>query len=122
LTTGNVCAVFLLWTNDWRYEAIALPGHSLDEPWSLGVVLQSLTQLSDGAPDTVVGVEENVFAPNAGDDFVASDSLAPVFDQHNQDLQRDTFQLDQTTAAAQPPDAYVKLEVVAEPDRFLRSN
>jgi hypothetical protein len=53
--------------------------------------------------------------------LVATDDLAPVLQEQNKDFQRDTFQLEDVTAAAQPSGTKIKREVFAEPDRLLHS-
>jgi hypothetical protein len=80
-----------------------------------------LADFADCAPDAVIRVEENIIAPDPGHDFVATDDLAPVLQEQNKDFQRDTFQLEDVTAAAQPSGTKIKREVFAEPDRLLHS-
>jgi hypothetical protein len=50
-----------------------------------------MAYLADGAPDAVIGVEENTLSPNPLDDFVAAHDLAVMLEQQNQDLQGDTL-------------------------------
>jgi hypothetical protein len=59
----------------------------LYESRALGVILQRLPKLPDRAPDAVVGIEENTFAPNPRDDFVAGDSLVLVLNEQDKYLQ-----------------------------------
>ena len=86
--------------SDRRDEAIPLSGDCLYESWALGVILQRLTKLPDRAPDAVVGIEENTFAPNPRDDFVPGDNPVLVLNQQDKYLQRDALQLQDMTAAA----------------------
>jgi hypothetical protein len=86
-----------------------------------GVVLQRLPKLPDGAPDAVVGIQVNTLAPNPGDDSGPGDNLVLVLNKQDKYLQRDTFQLQDVTAAAQPPETEVKLITIAEPDRLVFS-
>jgi hypothetical protein len=71
----------------------------LYESWIVGVILQRLTKFPDRAPDAVVGIEENTFAPNPRDDFVTGDNLVPVLKKQDKYLQWDALQLQDTTAA-----------------------
>jgi hypothetical protein len=122
LDHGSVGVVLFFWTDDWRYEAVSLARHRLNEPRHVGVILQDLPELADCAPDAVVGVEEDTLAPDLSDNFVSSDDLTLVLEQQYQDLQRDTFQFQPMTVAAQAVGSDVKLKVFAEPDRFLHSD
>ena len=45
-----------------------------------------------------------------------------MLNEQDKDLQRDALQLQDMTAAAQPPGAEVKLIIFAEPDRLLLSD
>ena len=105
-----------------RDKSIPLPGHRLNESRALGVILQRLAQFPDRAPDAVVRVEENTFAPNPRDDFVPGDNLVPALNEQDKHLQRDALQLHHMLAAAQPPWAEVKLITFAEPDRLRLSD
>ena len=85
--------MFFLGRNNRRNESIPSSGHGLDKPRGFGVVLKSLAKFADCASDAVIRVEENIIAPNPGHDFLATDDLAPVLQEQNEDFQRDTFQL-----------------------------
>ena len=106
-------------SNDQRDEAIPLSGHCFYESRALGVILQRLPKLADRAPDTVVGIQENTLSPNPGNDFVPGDNLVLVLNEQDKYLQGDTLQLQDVTAAAQPPGTEVKLITIAEPDRLV---
>src|SRR5262249_32628581 len=105
--------------NDRCNKAIPLAGNCLDKLRLFGIVLQDLANLADGAPDAVIGVEENSVTPNFSDNLLAGNNLAPVLKQKNQDLQRNTFQFEHMTVTAQPTGMDVKLELLAEPDWLL---
>ena len=92
------------------------------ESRALGVILQRLPKLPDRAPDAVVGIEENTFAPNPRDDFIPGDNLVLVLNEQDKYLQGDTLQLQDVPAAAQPPETEVKLITIAEPDRLVFSD
>jgi hypothetical protein len=91
----------------------------LYQAWALGVIFQCLTELPDRASNAVVGVEENIFAPNPRDDFIPGDNLAPVLNEQDKYLQGNALQLYDAGAATQFPEMKVKLITFAEPDRFL---
>src|SRR6267154_4763165 len=60
---------------DHSDEAVPPAGDGLDETWLLRVVLQYLANFADSSVDAVVGVEENVFAPDSFDNLVAGHKL-----------------------------------------------
>src|SRR5450631_2612001 len=100
-------------------KTIPLPGHCLNETWATGVIFQRLTKLPDRAPDAVVGIEENTFAPDPRDDFVAGNDLVFVLNEQSEDLQGYALEPDDMPSAAQTPRTNVELVIFAEPDRLF---
>src|SRR6266851_3234405 len=116
----DICAVFFHRAAYERCDKpISVSCYCLYKARLFGVIFQDQTNLADGSPDAVVGIKKCALAPNPGDDFIASDDLAWAFDQQSQDFERDSFHLQHMTAPTQPAGKDIKLEIFAEPDRFL---
>src|SRR6266851_1938915 len=98
-------------------EAVSPAGDGLYESRLLGVVLEYLANLADSGVDAVVGVEEDVLAPNPFDDLVAGHELPSGLNQEDQQLRRNPLQLQNPAGAAQFVGAQVKVEILAESDR-----
>ena len=64
-----------------RNKAIALPGNRLHETRLFRIIPEDLADFSDGSVNPVLGVEEDILAPDFFDDLVAADQLAIAFDQ-----------------------------------------
>ena len=103
---------------DHGNEAVSPSGDGLHESRSLGVVLQYLANLADGGVDAVVGVEEDVLAPNPFYDLVTGHELPSSFNQEEQQLHGNSFQLERPAGAAQFVGAHVQVEILAELDRI----
>jgi hypothetical protein len=58
-----------------RDEPVSPPRNRLHESRLLRIVLQHLPNLADGGIDAVIGIEENILAPDLLDDPVAGDQL-----------------------------------------------
>jgi hypothetical protein len=83
--TGN-CAFRRGWgrRTDLLYgsdKPVSPTGQRLDETRLLRVILEYLANLADGGIDAVVGVEEDIFAPDLFDNLVPADELPALRDQ-----------------------------------------
>jgi hypothetical protein len=88
----------------------------------LGIVLQYLADFADGAVDAVVSIEKDVLAPDPLGNFLAGNELTLPLDQNEQDLQRKTLELQHATSVSELKGSRIDLEVVSEPNRFLRTS
>src|SRR5580700_8724596 len=70
-------------------ETVSLSGDGLDESRLLPVVFQCVANLPDGRVDAVVGIEEDVLAPELLDDLFAGHKQAPALDQKQEQFHRD---------------------------------
>ena len=95
---------------DWDLEAVPLARHCLDVMRFLWVFAESAANLSDRSVDAVIGVEVNVFAPEAFDDLLAADQSAVLADQEDQEVHRDAFEAHRFPAASQFVSTYVQDE------------
>src|SRR5215469_14607602 len=59
-------------------EPISLPRNCLNEAWPFRIVAQRQSDLADGSIDAVLGINENVLAPELFDDFLPGDET-PIF-------------------------------------------
>jgi hypothetical protein len=82
-------------------ESVSSAGHRLYEDWILRIVFQDLANLSDCGIDAVVGVKEDVLAPDPGENIVSTDQLPLSLDQQEQDLHGDSFQLQSPAGATE---------------------
>src|SRR5207302_6174240 len=92
----------------------------LDEPRRVGIILQSLPNLADRRVDAVIGIEENIFAPDPAHYLVTLNNLPCPFDQQQKHGGRNTFKLEDTTASAQLVAAGVELDSLAQINPLLR--
>jgi len=69
-----------------------------------------LLDFSDGGVDAMLGVDENILAPDSRDDLVAGDELALALHQEREDLHGDFLQLEDTNSPAQLVTAAVEFE------------
>ncbi|HXJ14731.1 MAG TPA: hypothetical protein VNH19_20835 [Candidatus Limnocylindrales bacterium] len=67
--------------------------------------------LSDGGVDAVVSVDEDIFAPDGEEDFLAGDEPVAVFSEQEKELQGNTFEFDQVTSPAELEGALVEFEI-----------
>ena len=95
-------------------EAIPLAGDGLYETRLFGIVLQNLPDLTNRSINAVIGVEEDILAPDSRDDVLPANDLSLVLDQDRQNLCRNALQFEQTTGAAQGVCGEVELEVLAK--------
>ena len=117
-------------TEDRRHEAIPSAGNGLNETGLLGIVLEDLADLADGAVDAVVHVEEGALAPDPLGDLLPADQLARPLGQEQENLQRDPLELERPARAPELVSRAVQLQLLAEangsggrlPDRTTRGS
>ena len=91
-------------------EAIAFAGHGLDEAGMVGIVFQSLANFADGGIDAVLGVDEDFFAPEAVDDFLAGNDVAVFFREQEEQFHGDAFEFQDAAVAPQLEAGAVELK------------
>ena len=64
----------------------------MDEAWLVRVVFQGLADFADGGVDAVFGVDEDIFAPQTADDFLAGDDATLVLQKKDQQLHGDALE------------------------------
>ena len=78
-----MCLVLTFWGlrfADRRDKAIALPADGLKKSRLFGVILKNLADFANGGIDCVVGIEEDVLAPQLFHNFVPADQLSTPLD------------------------------------------
>jgi hypothetical protein len=65
----------------------------LDKARLLCIIPQGLADLTDGAINAVVGIQENTLSPDALHDLLPRDQFPPALNQEKQKLHRDGVQL-----------------------------
>ena len=93
-----------------RNKAIALPGNRLHETRLFRIIAENLTDFSDGSVNAVLGIEEDILAPDLFDDLVAADQPAVALREESEELHGDFFKLENTVGSAQLITAAVKFE------------
>ena len=90
------------WTNRRGIgnEAVSLAGDSLDEARLFGIIAQDLADLADGGVDSVFGIDEDVLAPEAIDDFLAGGDAALFLNEKEEEFHRDALQFQHAAMAA----------------------
>src|SRR5207253_11207870 len=84
-----------------RDKTVALSHHGFDEFGLIGVIPYSVPDLADGSIYAMLGVNENVIAPQLFNDLVTADYLVLSANQKNQELHGYLFELENTTVSAQ---------------------
>src|SRR6267142_882506 len=79
---------------NWSNQPITLTYYCLHESRSIGIVLKCRSDLADGIVDSLIGIDENVFAPELFNDFFPSNQLTPPLEQQDQQLKRLLLQSD----------------------------
>src|ERR1700731_4190148 len=64
-----------------RDESIAPGRHGNHESWRLGIVAQSLPDLSDRSVDAVLAIDKDALAPDALEDLLARNQLSAALNQ-----------------------------------------
>jgi hypothetical protein len=92
-------------------EAIPFAEDGLDISRVGGIFSQRVANFSDGGVNAVIGVEVDVFPPQAHDDFFATDQSSIFPDQENQQIHGDAFQMYRFSATSQLISAYIQNEL-----------
>jgi hypothetical protein len=92
-------------------EAIAFAGDGLDEAGLLGIIAQGLANLANCGIDSVFGVDEDLFAPEALDDLLAGGDAAFFFGEQDQQFHRDALDFLDATVAPQFEAGGIELKV-----------
>jgi hypothetical protein len=92
-------------------ETVAFPGNGLHEARLFGIVAERLPDFADSGVDTVLGVEEDILAPDFFDDLVAADQLAIALHQKGEQVHGNLFELQDTITTSQLVAAAIQLEV-----------
>src|SRR5271170_6896931 len=74
------------------YKAITLTRDGLDKARTLRVILERLPGFPDRGIDAVFGVDEDLFAPETVDDFLAGDHAAIFFQEQDEQFHGDAFE------------------------------
>ena len=82
-------------------KAVPVPGQRFDEARRRRVIPQSLAQSFDGTVDAVLEINEGILRPELLSDLFAGHQLARTLQQHGQDLEGLTVQLDLQSVLAQ---------------------
>src|SRR5258708_28639178 len=80
-------------------EAISPAGNCLDVPWLFGIIAEDLADFADCSVDGVVSIEEDLRAPDALDNLLASNNDPALFNQEEQKLRRNALQFKHPPAA-----------------------
>ena len=100
------------------YKSIPPARDCLHEAWSLRVIFEHLPNFPDGGVDAVVGVKEDILAPDPFYDLLPRDELTSLLDEQEQQVHWNPLQLEQTTRAPQLIAVRIELEIVSESDWF----
>jgi hypothetical protein len=96
-------------------KAVALSNHCLQVAGLLGVVSQSQPNLANSGVDPLLGIQEDVSAPNSLDDLFSADE--PIFVLHKKDQQFHGYLLEPKHSVATPK--LVALQIEFQLVRFL---
>ena len=105
-----------------RDETVSLPRDRLYEARLFGIILQDLPNLADRSVDAVVGVEEDILAPDPLNDVFPSDDLSPALNQDRQNLRRNALQFEHATGAAQGASGEIEVEILAKSNQTRNSD
>ena len=101
-------------------KPVSPASHCLDKSRLFGVILEHLTDFADGCIDAVVGVEEDIFAPNLFDNLVPADELSVLRDQQQKKLHGDMLQLQWLARPAQFIGAEIELKLAPKSNGICR--
>src|SRR5882724_757211 len=93
-------------------EAVAFANYGFDEAWVFWVVAQGLPEFSDGGVDAMLGLNEDVLAPEFVDDLFACDEVAVPAGQQDQQLHGNFFEFQRPAVATQLIAAQIQLKSV----------
>ena len=92
-------------------ETVAFADDGFEEARFGGVVAEGGANFSDDVVDVLLGVDEEVGAPEAGDDVLTRNELVPAGDEENQQLHGLFFEADWAAALAKLVATEVEFEV-----------
>src|SRR5450631_3733068 len=92
------------------YEAVSLAGDGLDEAGLVGIVAQGLADFPNRGVDAVLGIDEDVLAPEALDDFLARDDGAVFFRQQEEQFHGDAFEFQDAAVTPQLEAGGIEIE------------
>lgn len=93
-------------------EAVTLTRNRLDEARFFGIIPERKANLADGGVDSMLGVNKNILAPEALDDFISRDEIPIFAREQDEQLHGDLFQLDRTTGTEKFKTVAVEGELV----------
>jgi hypothetical protein len=83
-----------------RDEPVTFPENSLHEARPLRIVMKHLTDFANGCVDPLLGIQEDVFAPESRNDFFPADELILVFHEKDQQFHGNFLEPQNSVAAA----------------------
>ena len=91
------------WHNalDRSNEAIAFSGNGAEKARIFGIVFEGLAGFADSGVDAVVGVNEDIFAPDGQENFLSGDEAVALLGEQEEQLEWNAFEFDETAGAAQ---------------------
>ena len=92
-------------------EAVSLAGDGLNEAGIFGVVFERLADFADGGVDAVLGIDEDILAPDAVDDFLTGDDGSILFHQKQEQFHGDALQFQDAAFAAEFEARGVELKI-----------
>jgi hypothetical protein len=91
-------------------KAVAFALNGLYKTRVFGIVTQNRSNLANRGVDTMLSINEDVLAPKPIDDFLPADDVAISFREQDEQLERNTFNLQNSSITAQLKARAVKLE------------
>ena len=96
---------------DGSYEAIPFAGDGLDETRLFGIVAEDLPDFADGFVDAVLGIEEDVLAPDSVNDLFARDETTVALHQKGEELHRNFLEFEDALASSKLVAVLVQFEL-----------
>ena len=93
-------------------ETVSLSGNGLHEARLLRIIPKNRSDLADGRVDSVFGVDEDIVAPQASDDFLSCDEIAFFLNQQDEQLHWEFFELDAAASAEKLVAVAIELKFV----------
>src|SRR3954464_6795651 len=94
-----------------RDEPVSLSGHCLNKPGPVCILPEGRPYFPDRRVDPVLGIDEDVFAPKTFHYFLPGNNSSIFFDQQDEQLQGNAFELDLAAEAAQFEAGRIHLEI-----------
>ncbi len=82
------------------------------KPRSVCVFIKSLSQFADSGVDAVVGIQENVFAPDSFEYFVPRYQLPRALSQEEQQVEGNSFEVNGAASTTEHVCAPIELEIL----------